>query len=234
MDSNPVLILAHNCLELTKKCVASVLAQDIPTTVMIFDNGSTDETFKWAQNNLPKDSPIIHVPDNLGVSFGWNTGLRHLFANEKCNHVLSLNNDVILSKTCYNQLLFCNVPFVSGSETTDLADLDKEWPSLPLGGGPQFSAFLIRRDAWDKIGPFEERMVSWAGDCDYHIRAHRLGIPLQCSPVRYYHERSSTIKTAFPKERRQLELQADADREVFKEIYGCYPGDPVGYSALFR
>ena len=28
---NPVLILTHNCLELTKKCVESVLTQDVDT-----------------------------------------------------------------------------------------------------------------------------------------------------------------------------------------------------------
>ena len=45
---NPVLILTHNCLELTKKCVESAKAQDIETVEFFFvDNASTDGTFDW-------------------------------------------------------------------------------------------------------------------------------------------------------------------------------------------
>ncbi len=238
MASNPVLILTHNCVELTKECVASVRNQDVQTEILIWDNASNDGTTEWMREVIVNGgtSPIPNISghfscENRGVSAGWNWGINYFLKG--FSHVLVLNNDLILPRNFYSQLLSCNVPFVSGSETTNLADLSKEWPALPLGGGPQFSAFLIRRDAWEAIGPFDERMWGWASDCDYHLRAHRLGIPLQCSPVRYYHERSSTIKTASPRERRLLELQADADREVFNEIYGFYPSDP-GYADLFK
>lgn len=224
---NPVLILTHNNLELTKKCVDSVLAQDVETKVFIFDNGSTDGTQEWLPNR-----GLLYMLEttNTGVSNGWNISLEYLF--DYGDSVLCINNDTILSKSLYSQLLSANVPFVSGSETTNLDDLSKEWPTLPLGGGPQFSCFLIRREAWKKIGPFDESMWGWASDCDYHVRAHRLGIPLLCSPARYYHERSSTINKADPKEKRNLQLQADADREAFEEKWRV-PASGPGYDSLF-
>ena len=33
---NPVLILTHNCLELTKKCVESVRAQDVEAYIFVY------------------------------------------------------------------------------------------------------------------------------------------------------------------------------------------------------
>jgi GT2 family glycosyltransferase len=229
---NPVLILTHNNLDLTKKCVDSVFRQDNDAKPFIYDNGSTDGTREW----LHEQRLWFHESeDNRGVSVGWNWSLKYLFSGTclaRCENILVLNNDLILSPTFYSQLLSCNVPFVTGTETTDLADLKKEWPSLPFGGGPQFSAFMIRRDAWEKIGPFDESMWGWCSDCDYHIRAHRLGIRLLCSPVRYYHERSSTIETAPLKEKRQLQMQADADRLTFAQKYGFRVFDPQ-YTAMF-
>jgi GT2 family glycosyltransferase len=143
-----------------------------------------------------------------------------------------LNNDLILPTFFYRELLNYNLPFVTGRETTTLSDLDLPFEQGSLGGGPQFSAFLIRKDAWEKIGPFDESMVSWASDMDYHIRAHRLGINLQSAPVRYYHERSSTIESASLKEKRKLQMQADADRLAFSEKYGFRVFDPQ-YTAMF-
>ena len=41
---NPVLILTHNNLDITKKCVDSVFRQDNDAKPFIYDNGSTDGT----------------------------------------------------------------------------------------------------------------------------------------------------------------------------------------------
>lgn len=237
---NPVLILTHNCLEMTKRCVESVRKQDIPTFLFVFDNGSTDGTQEWLESNKIAG---VGLNENKGVSHGWNKTLTVMFDGlygntdvfedgKTANHVLVLNNDLILPTFFYRELLNYNLPFVTGRETTTLSDLDLPFEQGSLGGGPQFSAFLIRKDAWEKIGPFDESMVSWASDMDYHIRAHRLGINLQSAPVRYYHERSSTIESASLKEKRKLQMQADADRLAFSEKYGFRVFDPQ-YTAMF-
>ena len=48
----PVLLLTHNCLELTKRCITSIRAQDVPFVLFVIDNGSTDRTQEWAQENV--------------------------------------------------------------------------------------------------------------------------------------------------------------------------------------
>jgi GT2 family glycosyltransferase len=229
---NPALILTHNCLELTKKCVASLRAQDVETEILLFDNGSTDGTLGWAHAELPEGSPIISVPDNFGVSYGWNAGIRHFF-DAGAEHVLVVNNDTILPPWFYRNLLAAPVSFVTGNSTDQMENIAEEPKSLGLVEAPDFSAFLIHRELWEQVGPFNEDMKLYASDCDYHIRAHRLGLQLWNCEMPFYHERSSTYKTAAPKDRRNIGLQADADREVFRGIYGCIPGDAPEYKALF-
>ena len=105
-------------------------------------------------------------------------------------------------------------------------------PPKELAPCPDFSGFLIRRECWEKVGPFDESMKLYASDLDYHIRAHRAGIRLMNAGVNFYHERSSTLNSAPPKERRNIELQADADRERLTEKWGCTAWRE-SYTAMF-
>lgn len=224
---NPVLILTHNCLELTKKCVQSVRDQDIPATVSIFDNGSTDGTFEWIiENNIDHTCS----DRNAGVSVGWNYSLGFLFSLP-IDYVLVLNNDTRIPNYFYRKLLSYNLPFVTGISVDEPKGHPDSWQQP--AESPDFSAFLIRREAWEKVGPFDERMVFYAQDCDWHVRAHRAGIRLMNAGVPFHHERSSTIRLADAEDRGKISGQADIDRAVFKEKWGCFPWEPA-YAEMLK
>jgi GT2 family glycosyltransferase len=235
---NPVLLLTHNNLELTKKCVESVRAQDVPVSIHIYDNNSSDGTQAW----LDSQPDIINQSSgvDLKVSEGWNFVLEILFAERGqgeigwgAEHVLVLNNDTIIPPYFYRELLSYDVPFVTGFEVQTLPEIAVCPWRFPLQPHPDFSAFIIKREAWEKIGPFDERMKIYCGDCDYHVRGHRLGVQMSKATVPYYHERSSTMRLAPPEERDAIAKQAGEDRAVFQSIYGCIPGQP-GYEVLFK
>lgn len=230
---NPVLILTHNNIELTKRCVESVRAQDIPTAIFISDNASTDGTFEWASETLtPGVDKVWHFPVNHGVSFGWNSVLSSLFSlTYGADHCLVIGNDTVLPPWFYSELLSFDAPFVTGFAVESMDELKRpeEHRTEPH---PDFSAFLIRRDCWEKVGQFDERMVSWASDCDYHVRAHQLGVPLVKANVPFYHVKSSTIRLAPTEEQAMFHAQANKDRAQFKEKWGCIPGDAL-YPTLF-
>jgi GT2 family glycosyltransferase len=232
---NPVLILTHNCLELTKKCVESVRKQDIETSIYVFDNASHDGTQEWLERQVGKGFGYSGSIRNEGVSRGWNLGFSYLFEHMNADYVLCPNNDTILSPSAYRELLSYDVPFVTGASTENMLEISPmiHHERQPLVGGPDFSCFLIRRDCWEKVGPFDERMKFYASDNAFHVEAHRKGIELLRANLPFYHERSSTLKKASPAERREIEIQADRDREVFKSIYGCMPWEP-GYQELFK
>ena len=229
---NPVLILTRNNIDLSKRCVQSILAQDIPATPFIWDNASTDGTVEW----LRKEHQYFHHESNfnLGVSAGWNWSINHLLSGNglaRCEHVLVVGNDTILPDFCYSALLSVEVPFVTGVDI-GMNPLPEKPDILPLSPHPDFSCFLIRRECWETVGPFNERMKLYASDCAYHVEAHRKGIPLWKASVPYNHIRSSTLNRASETERCKIIMQANKDREIFKSIYGCLPGTPA-YEALF-
>ena len=214
---NPVLILTHNCLELTKKCVESVKAQDIEICIRIIDTGSTDGTVEWLQQTSASDHYKYHLcGENIGVSKGWNWGLNRLF--HEVSHVLVVNNDTILPPYFYRHLLHYPQPLVTGASEANISNLAEEPPYDRLvNTALDFSAFLIRRECWERVGPFDENMKFYAQDVDYHRRICEAGIGAVNCWVPFYHERSSTLRLASPEERREIEIQADVDRAVFKE-----------------
>lgn len=218
---NPILTLAHNGLEMTKKAVYSFINQDITVRVYVIDNGSTDGTLGWLEEvGILMDG----AESNAGVSAGWNHGLTMLFDRYGAEHVLVTNNDVELPRCFYHELLTYRVPFVTGVSCGHRGA--KIPPRSNLVPHPDFSAFLIRKDAWQAIGPFDEDMKFYAQDCDYHVRACQAGVPLLAANLPFYHERSSTLRLASEEERIEIEWQANKDREVFFKKWGYGVGSP--------
>jgi GT2 family glycosyltransferase len=228
---NPVLILTHNNLELTKRAVASAQRQDIVTRVFVLDNGSTDATREWGIKSLQQD--FNYCETNLGVSKGWNAGLSLLFGFYEAQHVFVVGNDTWLPSSFCRSALSIDLPFVTGVAVDNMAQAEQPATIMPLEPRPDFSAYCISRECWEKVGPFDERFVHYCGDCDMHIRAHRLGVPMFKANIPFFHERSSTIRLASPEERAEIEAQANKDRAVFQSMYGCLPGSKE-YEEIFK
>ena len=227
---NPVLILTHNGIALTQRCVESVRKQDIDCFIWLIDNDSTDGTREWAYKEIGGGWMEEFTPQ-LGVSGGWNEGLHRLFGMG-ADHVLVIGNDTVLPPWFYRELLSYKVPFVSGIDVNNMEQISSLPERSELVPHPSFSAFCISRDCWNKIGCFDSSMVSWASDCDFHVRAHRMGINLLAANVPFYHIKSRTIELANPKEKRAFEMQADADRMRFFEKWKAHVWSPQ-YAELF-
>jgi GT2 family glycosyltransferase len=230
----PVLILTHNNLDLTKRCVESVLAQDVPAEPFLFDNGSSDGTPAWIIAN--KFEGWIY-PENKGVSYGWNVGLNYLFANIS-NSVLVVNNDTILPPYFLEELaasaMLNRNEFITGTSVNTMEAIQGRCPEYKLPvPHPDFSAFLISKSAWEKVGLFDESMQLYASDCDYHARGHLAGVKMMKANVPFYHERSSTLNKANPEEKAKIHARANADRQAFRDKWNCIPGEPA-YADLFK
>lgn len=226
-------MLTHNNLELTKRAVQSVWDQDVATDIHIVDNGSTDGTLEWLNQTFnPSYHEFYVVGSNRGVSYGWNIGLARAF-HFQGSHVLVINSDVVLSPWFYRQLLEYNKPFISGTTVDNMEQIKEPPPFGSIHPHPDFSAFLIKREVWEKVGPFDETMKHYASDNDFHVRAHKAGIQLWKANVPFYHERSSTLRLASEAERVEIEAQANKDRAVFQQKWGCMPWGE-GYDALFK
>ncbi len=231
---NPVLILSRNTLELTRRCVESVDAQSIPTKIFLIDNGSTDRTKEWWRSSRPPENATWwDWQENRGVSKGWNEGLRTLFNQPGVDYVLVCNSDTVLPPWFYRRILELRPrSFITGVSVGTMAEIVTEPPEMEPTASPDFSCFLIAKSCWERVGKFSEQMVHYASDNDYHLRMHRAGIIAFNSGLPFFHERSSTLRLAAPKDRRLIELQADADRVVFREKWGFDTWSPQ-YAAAF-
>ncbi len=230
---NHVLILTRNTLQLTSKCIASALAQDCGDIVIdLIDNDSTDGTFAWAETEVPMPHLILQFIPQIGVSAGWNVGLSEIFDAQKEDHALVVNSDTVLPPWFYSMLLSYDVPFVTGVSVESMEEIAAQPPRKELVERPDLSAFLIGRECWQRVGTFDETMVHYCGDLDYHIRAYRQGMHLMNAGVPFYHERSSTLKSADKKDRRRIEFQADADRDRLFDKWGVHAGSHE-YNDLF-
>ena len=231
---NPIILLLHNALAMTKKCIDSLRTQDVPVDIYVGDNASTDGTQIWLRDGGTGIKGTTCWEDNIGVSAGWNILLDHVF-DLGAEHALVINNDVQLPAWFYSTLLSYDIPFVTGVSVGSLDEIAAPPPRKDLVPHPDFSAFLIRRECWETVGPFDDTLVNYCGDLDYHIRAHRAGIHLMNAGLPFYHERSSTISLADPIDRRRIQARADEDRKVFAAKYAKYgvPALGGGYDSMF-
>lgn len=239
---NPVIIPTHNCYELTARCLDSVLLQDIPVSILVIDNGSTDERMRKYLMDINGAAGIVEcifLPRNEGVSKAWNIGLAAFFNSGQAEHALVLNNDLEIPPQYYRLLLETGENFISGTNIgspngtcywlNGIVPHPERKYRIPH---PDFSAFLIRKLCWDLVGSFDESMVFYAQDCDYHVRMNREGIWAGSINLEYYHYASGTLKQATDEEKQQIALQADSDRDAFTKKYGCRIGT-AEYDKLF-
>jgi len=253
----PVLIPIINGKELTRNCIKSVLAQDVPCEVFVLDNGATDGSGEmlraWA------DDRIHYIAARKpSVAASWNFGLKWLFAQGHAA-VLVLNNDTELRPDTVRWLLADGGPFVTA---VGAAEKEKIAPQIfgSIKGGvftkgkefeiqpeeyyappdpamkrpfPDYSCYLIRRECWDIVGPFDENFLgAFCEDLDHHIRIHKAGMSAMCLELPFYHVGSATINTADEPLRKDISAQAQKNREYFKKKWGVGVGTSE-YYAIF-
>ncbi len=235
-DKIPVVIVTRNGIALTKKTLASVLKQDVPVEPLIIENFSNDGT---AQYLATKNVAVIHAPEQWSLAKCWNVALQALWKAGHSQAILA-NNDIAMRSDCSRLLSAHGGPFVSCVSVNDEAQLgepgDRDIETLRSGQRerPDFSCFLIRKSVTDTVGWFDEDCwPAFTEDSRFHVRCHRKGVRCVCIDLPFLHFGSATIKQCDEGERARIQRGAQKNRETFKRLYGCFPGQTVPYDALF-
>jgi GT2 family glycosyltransferase len=243
---NWVVCLTRNNLHLTRKAIDTFRRQDIGDVhLLVIDNGSTDGTVNWL-GTQPDIFTIMNHPQK-SVAAAWNQALRWLFTPRWADG----NTPLGPRPDCMRHLVADGGGFVTAVGSRDPEKIkpptidprsDEEYertsytpyptpdPSKKRPH-PDFSCFLIRRETWDKVGPFDENFkIAFVEDQDYHVRLHQAGIRAECLDLPFVHYGSMTIKNADSDEQRRISQQAALNREYFKSKYGFAGGSPEYYA----
>jgi len=246
---NWILCLTKNNLHLTRKAVETFLAQDIgDIRILIIDDDSTDGTLHWAWGV----SSVAALPrsQQSGVAAMWNLGLGYIFGDS--DHALVVNNDVELRPDTYDWLLKDGGGFVTAVGVNERSQFIGPSPTGAKPGSgealyypfpdpdpkairphPDFSCYLIRKETYTKVGPFDENFkTAFCEDWDYHVRLHQAGIDAHCIDLPFLHHSSQTVRNSSPEEKEEIYRQAALNREYFKKKWGVEGGSKE-YYALF-
>lgn len=221
-----------DCLTLTRTALETCFAQDIgPVRVLVVDAGSTDGTGEYLRSLHPLVE-VLPLPRTAGVSKAWNIALTYMFAGGQ-PYVLVVNNDIKLRTDAFRLLVEDGGPFVTcvGTSTAG-TQFPGDTPKLSRRPHPDFSCYLIRKECWRAVGPFDASMSIYCSDGDYHLRMHKAGIEAYCLDIPFYHYASGTLKSMEPREQKRIMQQAEADRAAFERKWRCAMGSSE-YYAMF-
>lgn len=115
--------------------------------------------------------------------------------------------------------------------SADPSAADYPWPNPNAKRDhPDFSCYLIRREVFEKVGPFDEDFEgAYAEDADYHRRMHQAGITAVCLDLPFLHYAAQTIALAGEEEAQRISDQAGRNRALFKKKHGVEVGSPEYY-----
>jgi len=175
-----IIISVWNCLQYTKRCVASIRTA-YPYQIIIVDDGSTDGTVEWAKENgfvvIEARPPTVSTGLNVGsVGRNYNLGMRKAI-ELGFSHMVFAHNDILFHKDAINNLVnlyekkknkgylfhagipsggkFIEMGLDKGLETK-LEDLDKMVPEDYVDAA-FLILFIMTKDTFDRVGPFDEQ-----------------------------------------------------------------------------
>jgi GT2 family glycosyltransferase/ubiquinone/menaquinone biosynthesis C-methylase UbiE/Tfp pilus assembly protein PilF len=97
-----IIILTHNQVEYTKKCIESIrIYTKLPYEIIVIDNASNDETVEYLESQ--HDIKLIKNNENRGFPASCNQGI----SIAKGEYIVLLNNDTIVTENWLNNLLYC-------------------------------------------------------------------------------------------------------------------------------
>jgi GT2 family glycosyltransferase len=215
MNSNKlvyVVVLAWNHVEDTIECLESIMASDYdPFKVLLVDNASTDNTIDIVSNRF-SEVEIVRSDKNLGVSGGYNLGMR--VAYEKgADYLLIANNDISIHPKMISHLVDAlekhpqagmGMPkiFHYYGDRSRLWCAGAYWRKFPptvkmLGYNVRDSeeyskikeiayapscCLILRREAIEVAGYFDTAYFFYFDDWDYSSRINRAGFKILFVP----------------------------------------------------
>jgi GT2 family glycosyltransferase len=196
------VIPTFNQQALLDRTIASIEGADV---ILVVDDGSSEPVRAQAR--------ILRLERNRGFAHAVNRGVEAA----RGDWIAILNNDIVLEPGYLAQLTASGAPYACGLmlRESDPAIADGAWDLLTPGGlayrvadgrpaswfrtartiqFAPFTAIVIRRDVWQRVGPLDERFITYYEDVDWCLRAGIAGFRGWFDPAaRALHRGSATL-----------------------------------------
>jgi hypothetical protein len=226
-----------NQVPMTLQAVEDLLAQSLPTRVLLIGQGTSKE------DREAVDQWVDRRGDHRVLCWSWNPGVPSLSAcwNRALAFVwelggeeaLVVNNDVRLHRdTCailLDELRHRTALFVSavGVKEDQFATWGGKFREDSPTGGPDFSCFLISRKGHERY-PFDESLMpAFTEDCCCH-REYMLGgdgARIFSVNLPYLHYASQTIKHYTSEQRQRFDKQYAGVVARYTQLWGGRPNE---------
>ncbi len=200
-----IVLLTYNALSYTQKCIESIRSHTHCTFELnVIDDGSTDGTVEWLNENKDKFTHLTINKKNLGIPKNRNLGIEQSTGE----YVLFLDNDTEVSEGWHEQLLDTfnampnvgvvgkqgnNVPCLSPLMFDNFVNQAKCLGKYEVDVVPGY-CFCFPRKLVDAIGPIENRIGAfWHDDLEFCVRAKAAGYKIVANteiPIVHYEHKS--------------------------------------------
>lgn len=224
-----IVVLNWNRLADTVACLESLSCLDYPARqIVVVDNGSDDGSVEAIRERFPAVA-LIENEENLGYAAGNNKGVAYAL-QAGVNFILILNNDTLVDPEMLAHLIAVaeanpqvgavgpkiyyhaqpgRIWFAGGAinwqgmftanvgmDEEDRGQFEEVKPVDFLPG----CALLIKRAAWEDIGPFDSRFFMYWEETDWCARARQAGYDLLFVPqARMWHKVSPVDQSESPR-----------------------------------
>lgn len=200
-----VIIVTYNGMKWLDKCLSSVVNSTVNADLFIVDNGSTDGSIEFIENNYPNAQFIISK-ENLGFGKANNFGLQYAI-DHQYDYVYLLNQDAWVEPTTLETLIQIHQqdnkfgilsPLQVNREKTRLdkafatccnqdmlSDILMHQPlkSIYETDFVMAAHWLISKECLTTVGGFSPAFPHYGEDTNYINRAKYFGIKIGISPI---------------------------------------------------
>lgn len=235
-----LVLLVWNHREETAACLDALLANtDVPSRLLIVDNGSESPTREWLQTihgTRRISVELLRNPENRGSPGGFNRGLRA----SQAQYVCILSNDVQPAQGWLEEMLAVaasdpRIGIVIPSSNThgqkpppgmavsefaaQLRSTERGWSEVNFG---EFLCMLVSRQVIERIGLIDESYgMAYFDDTDYCRRAQDAGFLCVRAKAAYvFHLEGRSLKDTWSRTRGRQQ-QFDRAAQLFASRWGA-------------
>ena len=206
------IVVTYNAMKWLDRCLGSLSESEVPTDVIVIDNGSVDGTCEYIAGNYP-DVLLTRSEENLGFGKANNVGFRYALEHQY-RYVYLMNQDAWVYKDTLSVLISAmdsdsSIGILSPMQMTASGDrpdmrFEKKCPaealediSGPVASGKVYETnfvmaahWMISRECLQKVGGFSPAFPHYGEDDNFIHRARLKGYRICVhSGVKAVHDR---------------------------------------------